>query len=70
MRILNFGGSPNDSSVSRPTTKKSIIFAIDLVALSAQLSGALAWPILQWIDKSTQEEKLMTAWALPVGKSI
>ena len=67
-RVLNFGNSPNDSSLSRPMMKKTMIFAIDLIALFSQLSGAFAWPILQWTNNSTQKEKLTSAWALPVGR--
>ena len=68
-RALNFGNSPNDSSLTRPVFKKIAIFSLDVAALIMQLSGALAWPILQWTDNSTQEYQLMSAWALPIGKS-
>ena len=68
-RALNFGNSPNDSSITRPVFKKIAIFSLDVAALIMQLSGALAWPILQWTDNSTQEYQLMSAWALPIGKS-
>ena len=48
-------------------TKKIAIFSGDFVALFMQLSGALAWPILEWTDNSTQKSEMMSAWALPVG---
>ena len=67
-RVLNFGNSPNDSSDTRPGAKKTLILSLDFIALVMQLSGALAWPILQWTDHSTAEDQLMSAWALPVGK--
>ena len=40
---------------------------IDVVAILAQLSGALAWPILQWTNNSKAEATMDYAWALPLG---
>ena len=59
--------SPNDNSSTRPKTTKTLVFTLDFVALVMQLSGALAWPILQWTNHSTADDQLMSAWALPVG---
>ena len=66
-RVLNFGSSPNDSSSSRPAAKKFFVMSLDFLALLIQLSGALAWAILQWMNYSTAENKLISAWALPAG---
>ena len=65
---MNFGNSPNDNASTRPAAKKTLVFSLDVIALVMQLSGALAWPILQWTDHSTAEDQLTSAWALPVGK--
>ena len=37
------------------------------MAILSQLSGALAWPILQWTGNYQAEERLSHPWALPVG---
>ena len=37
------------------------------MAILSQLSGALAWPILQWTGNYEAEERLSHPWALPVG---
>ena len=66
-RVFNFGSSPNDSSSSRPGAKKLFTMSFDFIALVMQLSGALVWPILQWINHTRAEIELISAWALPVG---
>ena len=66
-RVFNFGSSPNDSSSSRPGAKKLFAMSFDFIALVMQLSGALVWPILQWINHTRAEKELISAWALPVG---
>ena len=64
---MNFGNSPNDSSTSRPAAKKGFILTLDFLAFVVQLSGALIWPLLQWMNKSKAENQLLSTWALPVG---
>ena len=66
-RVFNFGSSPNDSSSSRPAAQKFFVLSLDFLALLTQLSGALAWPILQWMNYSSAEAKLISSWALPAG---
>ena len=40
---------------------------IDVIAILSQLSGALAWPILQWSGNYQAEVRLSHPWALPAG---
>jgi hypothetical protein len=40
---------------------------LDVIAIVAQVSGALAWPILQLMNLSKSKEVMDYPWALPVG---
>ena len=40
---------------------------LDILAICAQLTGAILWPILQWTDTSKAKDEMEFAWSLPIG---
>ena len=46
----------------------SALIVIDVIAILAQLSGILVWPLLQWIDSDYgTEAHVQYPWAIPLG---
>ena len=39
---------------------------LDILAICAQLTGAILWPILQWTDTSKAKDEMEFAWSLPI----
>ncbi|TRY79649.1 hypothetical protein TCAL_06588 [Tigriopus californicus] len=58
----NGGNGQGNQSVKMPWVK----VGVDALAILAQLSGALTWPILQW-SKSSDTAEMKYAWAVPLG---
>eukprot|EP00095_Tigriopus_kingsejongensis_P009688 maker-scaffold84_size396325-snap-gene-2.41 protein:Tk09688 transcript:maker-scaffold84_size396325-snap-gene-2.41-mRNA-1 annotation:"hypothetical protein DAPPUDRAFT_318323" len=55
--------------MSRNPAKESMLWlklTVDALAILAQLSGALTWPILQW-TKASNAADMKYAWAVPLG---
>ena len=47
-----------------------LVLLFNALALLAQVSGPLLWPVLHWTDHSTQHRKLTNAWAVLVGMTF
>ena len=67
--ILNvLGRSPSKPSFASICIYTIPLWGFDIVAVLAQLSGILAWPVLKWVrSEYGLEDDIPYAWAIPLG---